>query len=79
MLLMLKAMSAVGPLPYLSLLCLSLPCLMVTLLTTLMMLLMLQGSLKEGWRDVDGTDLSELTWAVGKKISADLTPQALSA
>lgn len=44
------------------------------------MLLVLQSKgscLKEGWRDSDGTDLSDLTWKVGKRISANLTPASL--
>lgn len=38
-----------------------------------------QGKLKEGWRDTDGTDLTELTWRVSQKISPSLTPQLLGA
>jgi brefeldin A-resistance guanine nucleotide exchange factor 1 len=43
------------------------------------MLLSLQskGILKEGWRDSDGTDLSDLTWKVCKRISPNLTPTSL--
>ena len=37
-----------------------------------------QGNLKEGWRDSDGTDLTELTWKVAGRVSANLTPQLLS-
>lgn len=43
----------------------------------LFLVLHAKGVLVEGWRDEDGTDLWELTWRTGKKISANITPSML--
>lgn len=47
-------------------------------LKNMLLVLSAKRNLKEGWVDIDGTDLSELTWRVAKKISPSLTPQILS-
>ena len=46
-------------------------------LKNMLLVLKSKGNLKEGWRDSDGTDLSELTWKIGKRISVNLTPASL--